>query len=81
MKRRTRTCRATPRQPGDSYTSLEAARALRISIRQLRTLVGEGLIAFYKTGRLYYFTDAHLDEYRASVEVPRTAFPEVRRIA
>jgi excisionase family DNA binding protein len=76
-----RTCRATPRQSGDSYTSLEAARALRISIRQLRTLVAEGLIAFLKIGRRVYFTDAHLDEYRQSVEVPRTAFPEYRRIA
>ena len=69
------------RQPGDSYTTSEAARALRISVRQLKYLKAAGVIGYYKVGRILYFTDEHLNEYRASVEVPRTSFPEFRRIA
>lgn len=80
MKKRPYACRVSPRQPGDSYTMNEAARALRIGRRTLERLVADGLIGHYRIGRRYAFTDEHLNEYRASVEVPRTAFP-MRRIA
>jgi hypothetical protein len=70
-----------PRQTGDDYTHEEAARALRISVARLYAEKAAGRIAFNKSGRRVTYTQAHLDDYRRSLEVPRTSFPEMRRIA
>jgi excisionase family DNA binding protein len=76
-----RTRQLKPRQPGDDYTIPEAARALRVSKSHLYEAIMSGRCGSVKHGRHRTVTQAQLDEYRHSLEIPRTSFPEYRRIA
>lgn len=62
--KRIRTSRREPRQPGEDFTKLEAARALRISRSALDYAVASGKIACQKYGRHVVFTETQIAEYR-----------------